>query len=138
MVTTGGHTYAVVQVHDWTSECSNLGGVHWTFSVDGMGPQYFLHGGGHGIYGASSLPDGIRNLDRLPKPGLYYVAEVNLVVHDAAPVRDAGWCLGDLPVYSGTVLAVAPARDLAAARAQLAAIPTRGLPGADRINRNRR
>ena len=135
IVKVDGRAYAVVQVRDWRIECSNLGGTHWTFDVDGMGPQFLLHGGGHGIFGDTSLPTGTG-----PAPSgsgdasLYYVAEIQLV-RPVDSVRDGGWCLGGLPRYQGSVLAVAPAPDLAVARARLATISSQGFHPALRIDR---
>ena len=106
MVTTGGHTYAIVQVHDWTSECSNLGActgrsasTAWRRSTSERRrrPRHLrreLLAGRHRIWIA------------MPKPGPTMSPRSTWAVHDAAPVRDAGWCLGDMPVYFGTVLAV--------------------------------
>lgn len=137
IVNVAGHSYAVVQSRDWRIECSNAGGTHWTFTVDGMGPDYFLHGGGHGIYRPSTLPAAMAGRPMRDGPAdAYHVAEIR-VAPELVHIQDPGWCIGDLPPYAGFVLAVLPATDLATARARLAAIPREGFTGAAPIGLER-
>lgn len=130
-----GHTYAVVRVRAWAIECSNLGGAHWTFDVDGLGPEYALHGGGHGIVGGTALPiDSPHGVPYGPgDPSRFYVAEISTVPLDDVP--NEGWCISELHAFNGSVIAIEAARDLTEARAALAAIPTHGFHPVLRIDR---
>jgi len=135
VLTHDGHTYAVVRVRSWAIECSNLGGAHWTFDIDGMGPEYTLHGGGHGIYGGTAIP--IVSPKGIPSgagdPDRYYVAHISNVPVEE-PAND-GWCVNEPTSFNGSVISIEAARDLTAARAALAAIPTQGFEPVLRIDR---
>jgi len=112
-----GHTYAVVELRRTISECSNLGGTHYTFTVDEPGnPRRLIHAGGHG---ASDL--------HLPS-ATYYVADVTLKQWPDPAVSNAGWCLDDMPAYSGEAMRFVPARDLSDARMRLVEIVRWGWP----------
>jgi hypothetical protein len=111
-----GRTYAVVELKRTIGECSNLGGTHYSFAVDESGVPRMIHAGGHGAPDLHLAND------------TYYVAEVMLKDRPDPPEDDAGWCLADLPAYSGEALRFVPARDLADARVRLAAIRRDGLP----------
>jgi len=130
-----GHTYAVVRAVGVVGEASNLGGVHWTFLVDGA--EDVLHGGGHGMFRPvkGELPDGpslrLEPYDhQAVAPTRYLVAEVVL---RPPTIIDAGWGLGALPSYTGSVVALGPAEDLAEARARLARLARTGGPLADPV-----
>jgi hypothetical protein len=109
-------TYAVVRLAHTTIECSNLGGVHYSFAVDEPGVPRVLHSGDHGELNLDLADD------------TYYVAEVSWGNGPVPTDGDAGWCLDGLPPYSGEVLRFQPAHDLADARRQLAAIQRDGWP----------
>ena len=112
-----------------------MGGTDWSFSVEGMPADFQLHGGGHGIFGKGSALAGMDELaeDDASWRDRYYVAEVTLASHGRIERRIL--CDNERIMYDGTVLAVAPARDLEDARAQLAVAPGKGLPAAVRIDR---
>ena len=136
VVSANGWTYAIVQVGNVYPElCTNMGGTDWSFTVEGMPKDYRLHGGGHGIFGhGTTLPGGDRVLDDAGGwRDDYYVAEVSISSHGR--FAQHALCTDKQLLYDGTVLAVAPARDLADARAMLAAAPRDGLPTAHRIDR---
>jgi len=135
MVSADGQDYAIVQLRGFRSElCTNMGGMVWWFSVEGMPADYRLRGGGHGIFGTGSTLPGIETeaAADLSWRDRYYVAEVTLPTRGR--LEHHAPCDPDHSLYDGTVLAVAPARDLDDARAQLAAAPGRGLPAAVRID----
>jgi len=131
-----GHIYAVVRVEDvYVEQCTNLGGVHWTFSVDGA--EDVLHGGGHGLHSLSTeLPDwhcgDIGNCyDQALSGPRYFVAEVALGTSQA--VYDPCARSRDLPRSTGKVIALGHADNLADARARLAQLARTGGPIADPI-----
>jgi len=130
IVSASGHHYAIVQVRSSLDEgCTNMGGTDWTFSVQGMPAAYQLHGGGHGIFAKGSrLPSAYEPHDDMTS--VYFVAEVSLGRFSQryiCPAREV--------MYDGKVVAVAPARDLDDARAQLALAPSAGLHRAIRLDR---
>jgi hypothetical protein len=134
-VTANGHTYAIVQVHSVLPElCTNMGGTDWAFSVEGMPPEYQLHGGGHGIFGrGTTLPSVERELaDDDGWRRDYYVADVSIPSHRFAR---GVLCGNKQLMFDGSVVSVTPARDLADARAQLVAAARDGLRDAVRIDR---
>lgn len=134
IVTDGDRSYAIVRVigarpapcMDNTYPPSN-----WTFSVEGT--ALTLHAGVPGVaIRGTTLPgwtEQFANDTRWSER--YYVAEIALATHGqiAVPLT----CNGPEGRYDGTVLAVAPARDLDDARAQLAAATEGGLRGAVRL-----
>jgi hypothetical protein len=134
-VTANGHTYAILQVSSVIPEaCTNMGGTDWSFSVEGMPPDFHLHGGGHGIFGqGTTLPTIDKELgDDRTWRDRYYVADVLIASHGRFARRIL--CPRKELMFDGSVIAVTPARDLADARALLAATPREGLRGAVRID----
>jgi hypothetical protein len=134
-VTANGHTYAILKVGNVVAElCTNMGGTNWSFTVEGMPPAFRLHGGGHGIFGrGTTLPQFAEELaDDASWRDRYYVADVLVPSHGRFAQRVL--CTHEELRYDGSVIAVTPARDLADARAQLAATPSEGLRGAVRID----
>jgi hypothetical protein len=134
-VTANGHTYAILQVRSVIPEvCTNMGGTDWSFTVEGMPPDFQLHGGGHGIFGqGTTLPTIDKELgDDSTWRDRYYVADVSVPSHGRFSRRVL--CSNKELTFDGSVVAVTSARDLADARAQLAAVPREGLRGAVRID----
>lgn len=134
-VTANGHTYAILQVRSVIPEvCTNMGGTDWSFTVEGMPPDFQLHGGGHGIFGqGTTLPTIDKELgDDRTWRDRYYVADVLVPSHGRFARRVL--CSNKELTFDGSVVAVTSARDLADARAQLAAVPREGLRGAVRID----
>ncbi|MEP6860048.1 MAG: hypothetical protein ABJE66_05475 [Deltaproteobacteria bacterium] len=134
-VTANGHTYAIVQVRSVIPEaCTNMGGTDWSFAVAGMPPDYRLHGGGHGIFGRGTRLPGVAEeiADDASWRDRYYVADVLVPSHGRFTRRVL--CSNKELTFDGSVVAVTSARDLADARAQLAAVPREGLRGAVRID----
>ena len=110
-----------------------MGGTDWAFSVEGMPPEYQLHGGGHGIFGrGTTLPSVQQELgDDDHWRHDYYVADVLIPSHRFAR---RVLCPKKELMFDGSVVSVTPARDLEDARAKLAAAARDGLHGAVRID----
>ena len=117
--------YAVVELDFRVTECSNLGGHHYTFRIDD-GTARIAHGGGHGVW--RDLGSG------LEAKRDYYVAELIETPrvdedHDCVPDSSrAGWCLDMLPRdYSAEVVRLIPAKDRADAHRMLADVQRDGM-----------
>lgn len=123
IIASDGRVYGVVRLESWDGEATNLGGEHFALSVDGLRPDLLVHFGGHGLFGDGvTLPYGF--MPGQPWEHRYFVAELAL-----SPTAGRHAVL-DTP-FSGDAGHLVPADDLAAARAMLAAIPTRGYPSGE-------
>lgn len=119
-----GHLYAVVRLVAAREECSNLGGEHATLAIDEPAARV-VHAGGHGVrlgFGATSSGNEVAS-DR------YFIAELRTLTNEPGkPIRNPGWCLGELPRYHGDVARLVPVHDRADGQRRLAEIAARGMP----------
>jgi hypothetical protein len=132
LVTVGGHLYGVVHLEGWLDEnASNAGGRHLTFSIDGLPPDRYVHGGGHAWFGDGVTLPGMASVDAAAWTQRYYLADLTLGPDAIEPPCATTWCSYPQPTYYGHAQHLVPAPSLAAARARLAAIPRTGYPAGE-------
>jgi hypothetical protein len=107
--------YAVARLVANVEECSNLGGEHDTLEIDEPAHR-LIHAGGHGDH----LVGGTSMYGVVPGPERYYIAVLDRF--GPVDIADPGWCLRDLPHYSGHAVRLVPARDRADAQRRLAEV----------------
>lgn len=136
IVAVRGHRYAVVHLDGWIAEnASNAGGLHFTFSVDGLPPDRLVHAGGHAAFGDGiTLPDMTTARDA-SWPHRYYLADLTLGPDPIQRPCPTTWCTYPMPTYHGQAYRLFSAASLAAARGTLAALPRTGDPGPEVVLR---